>query len=135
MGRILKLLNQRDLEALKEKWWNNNPNKKDCPKAEDESDGISIQNIGGVFIVILVGIALSIVTLAFEYWSLLPPPRTMELACALRYYKDKPRKGLDGRNGNVAIGSSNIATIQVQLRTLGFEQRGARRAAGGGEQQ
>ncbi len=66
--RILKLLNQRELEHLKEKWWNQNPNKKDCPKVEDESDGISIQNIGGVFIVILVGIALSIVTLAFEYW-------------------------------------------------------------------
>ena len=95
---ILKLLNQRDLEALKEQWWNQNPNKKECPKQEDESDGISIQNIGGVFIVILVGIALSIVTLAFEYW----------------YYKDKPRKGdPNPRNGNIAIGTNNIATIQV----------------------
>lgn len=72
---ILKLLNQRKLEQLKERWWNKNPKKKNCPKLEDESDGISIQNIGGVFIVILIGIALSIVTLAFEYW----------------YYKDKRR--------------------------------------------
>lgn len=35
---------------------------------EDQSDGISIQNIGGVFIVIFVGIGMACVTLVFEYW-------------------------------------------------------------------
>lgn len=39
-----------------------------CEKQDDQSDGISIQNIGGVFIVIFVGIALACITLAFEYW-------------------------------------------------------------------
>ncbi|GMT36064.1 hypothetical protein PFISCL1PPCAC_27361, partial [Pristionchus fissidentatus] len=65
---ILLLLNQRRLEGLKEKWWIDNPRKKVCPDVTDESDGISIQNIGGVFIVILAGIVLSIVTLTFEYF-------------------------------------------------------------------
>ncbi|XP_060526726.1 ionotropic receptor 25a isoform X2 [Cylas formicarius] len=65
---ILQLLNRRELERLKEKWWNKNPEKRTCEKADDQSDGISIQNIGGVFIVILVGIGLACVTLAFEYW-------------------------------------------------------------------
>ncbi|KAJ8982944.1 hypothetical protein NQ317_005259 [Molorchus minor] len=65
---ILQLLNRRELERLKEKWWNKNPEKKDCEKADDQSDGISIQNIGGVFIVIFVGIGLACITLAFEYW-------------------------------------------------------------------
>ncbi|CAB3400516.1 unnamed protein product [Caenorhabditis bovis] len=65
---ILMLLNQRRLETLKEKWWTDNPNKVTCPDSSEESDGISIQNIGGVFIVILVGIVLSIITLAFEYY-------------------------------------------------------------------
>nr|WHU27575.1 ionotropic receptor 25a [Matsumurasca onukii] len=65
---ILQLLNQRDLEKLKEKWWNNNKHKETCQKQDDQSDGISINNIGGVFIVIFVGIGLSCVTLAFEYW-------------------------------------------------------------------
>nr|ALR72535.1 ionotropic receptor IR6 [Colaphellus bowringi] len=65
---ILQLLNRRELERLKEKWWNKNPEKKDCEKADDQSDGISIQNIGGVFIVIFVGIGLACVTLAIEYW-------------------------------------------------------------------
>ncbi|CAG9857523.1 unnamed protein product [Phyllotreta striolata] len=65
---ILQLLNRRELERLKEKWWNKNPEKKNCEQVDDQSDGISIQNIGGVFIVIFVGIGLACVTLAFEYW-------------------------------------------------------------------
>ncbi|XP_059149035.1 ionotropic receptor 25a-like [Physella acuta] len=64
---ILKLINNRTLEELKTKWWK--MDKKDCPKVEDESDGISIKNIGGVFLVIVIGSALSLVTLALEcYW-------------------------------------------------------------------
>uniref|UniRef100_A0AC34GQT2 Uncharacterized protein n=1 Tax=Panagrolaimus sp. ES5 TaxID=591445 RepID=A0AC34GQT2_9BILA len=75
---ILKLLNERQLEALKEKWWNDNPHKVKCPDVDDESNGISIQNIGGVFIVILAGIVLSFITLIFEYM----------------YYKRKGHKNL-----------------------------------------
>ncbi|KAF5270318.1 hypothetical protein FQR65_LT05506 [Abscondita terminalis] len=65
---ILHLLNKRQLERLKETWWNDNPYRVRCEKMEDQSDGISIQNIGGVFIVIFVGICLACGTLAFEYW-------------------------------------------------------------------
>jgi len=65
---ILKLLNQRKLETLKERWWNQNPQKKACEEADDNSGGISIHNIGGVFIVIFIGIALAIITLGAEYW-------------------------------------------------------------------
>lgn len=64
-NRILQLLNKRYLEKLKEAWWKR---QKKCVKLEDQSDGISIQNIGGVFIVILVGIVLACITLVFEYW-------------------------------------------------------------------
>lgn len=62
------LLNKRQLEKLKEEWWKNDDFQKTCVKPEDQSDGISIQNIGGVFIVIFVGIAMACVTLVFEYW-------------------------------------------------------------------
>ncbi|KPJ17158.1 Glutamate receptor, ionotropic kainate 2 [Papilio machaon] len=65
---ILQLLNKRKLEKLKENWWNNNPMARACDKQDDQSDGISIQNIGGVFIVIFLGIALACATLAAEYW-------------------------------------------------------------------
>lgn len=64
-NRILQLLNKRYLEKLKERWWKR---QKKCMKLDDQSDGISIQNIGGVFIVIFVGIVLACITLVFEYW-------------------------------------------------------------------
>jgi len=65
---ILKLLNQRKLETLKERWWNQNPQKKVCEEDGNDGGGISIHNIGGVFIVIFVGIGLAIITLGIEYW-------------------------------------------------------------------
>ncbi|XP_064468502.1 ionotropic receptor 25a-like [Ornithodoros turicata] len=64
---ILKLLNQRRLEGLKETWWNKNPAKVTCDDSERQSDGISIRNIGGVFIVIFIGVVMACITLAFEY--------------------------------------------------------------------
>lgn len=65
---ILKLLNQRKLETFKEMWWNGNPKKVVCDDDDDSGGGISIYNIGGVFIVIFVGIGLAIITLIIEYW-------------------------------------------------------------------
>lgn len=65
---ILILLNKRRLEKLKDKWWKHNPVKKNCDLENDQSDGISIHNIGGVFLVIFVGIIFACLTLAFEYW-------------------------------------------------------------------
>ena len=71
------------MEDLKSRWWEFN--RKDCPKIEDESDGISIQNIGGVFLVIFIGIGLGLITLAFEYyWYVylscrVPPPQGSKL--------------------------------------------------------
>ncbi|KAF7490853.1 Glutamate receptor 2 [Sarcoptes scabiei] len=65
---ILKLLNQRRLENLKEKWWNQNEEKKECQDSKKQSDGISINNIGGVFIVIFIGVILACITLVIEYW-------------------------------------------------------------------
>ena len=43
--RILKLLNQRMLENLKEKWWAQNPNKATCE--DDDSD-----TSGGIIVLI-----------------------------------------------------------------------------------
>ena len=56
------------MEKLKETWWTNDEFQSKCKKPEDQSDGISISNIGGVFIVIFVGIGMACVTLMFEYY-------------------------------------------------------------------
>lgn len=61
------LLNKRQLEKLKEDWWKSDEYQSKCEKPEDQSDGISIQNIGGVFIVIFVGIGMACITLVVEY--------------------------------------------------------------------
>uniref|UniRef100_A0A0K0DSZ2 Ionotropic glutamate receptor C-terminal domain-containing protein n=1 Tax=Strongyloides stercoralis TaxID=6248 RepID=A0A0K0DSZ2_STRER len=64
---ILRLLHQRKLEELKRKWWDQNPKKAKCPTSSDNNYGIKIDNIGGVFIVILGGIVIAIITLIIEY--------------------------------------------------------------------
>jgi len=63
---ILELLNQRYLEGIKSYWWDFD--KVSCPIAADESAGISIQDIGGVFLVIFLGIGLGLIALLFEYY-------------------------------------------------------------------
>ncbi|XP_014218148.1 ionotropic receptor 25a-like [Copidosoma floridanum] len=65
---ILMMLNKRDLERLKDKWWDYSKYKKNCPRPEEQNEGISINNIGGVFIVIFVGVFLACVTLLIEYF-------------------------------------------------------------------
>lgn len=62
---ILQLINQRFMEILREKWWTNNPDRVICDN-NDESEGISIENIGGVFIIIFAGVVLSFFVWALE---------------------------------------------------------------------
>jgi ionotropic glutamate receptor len=62
---ILKLLNERKLEKLKEDWWKKFSRR--CEDIKKSSDGISIHNIGGVFIVIFAGVILACITLFFEW--------------------------------------------------------------------
>ncbi|KAL3863831.1 hypothetical protein ACJMK2_005559 [Sinanodonta woodiana] len=65
---ILELANERVLEALDTQWWSENKYRRECPSITDESDGISILNIGGVFLVIAIGTGMSLITLVFEYY-------------------------------------------------------------------
>lgn len=79
------------MEKLKEKWWNNAAYKSKCEKTEDQSDGISIQNIGGVFIVIFVGIGMACVTLICEYWwyKFRKQPKVIDVSEAPPSHKSK----------------------------------------------
>lgn len=54
------------LEKLKKKWWDKNKVK--CFKLENESEGISLNNIGGVFILIAGGAVLVFVCFGFEFY-------------------------------------------------------------------
>lgn len=59
--RLLELLSTRQLEDKKKEMWMKKR------KAIDRFDGIQIEHIYGFFIVIICGIAMSIVALIFEY--------------------------------------------------------------------
>ncbi|XP_045769552.1 ionotropic receptor 25a [Maniola jurtina] len=112
---ILQLLNKRKLEKLKENWWNNNPNAIKCEKQDDQSDGISIQNIGGVFIVIFMGIGLACITLGVEYWwykwrkrSIIGDVTQVEPAKTTKNHIDGANKHGDGftfRSRNLGLAS------------------------------
>ena len=73
---MLELINNRVLEELTNTWWDSNELKKECPRIEDETDGISIKNIGGVFLVIVIGTIVSLIVLAAEvYYYKIRPSR------------------------------------------------------------
>ena len=77
---ILKLLNERKLESLKEHWWKKYSVK--CEDTKKSSDGISIHNIGGVFIVIFAGVILACITLVIEYIMLRAKKSAMKATVA-----------------------------------------------------
>lgn len=97
---ILKLLNQRKLETLKERWWNRNPEKKDCQDSKKQSDGISIYNIGGVFIVIFIGVVLACITLVIEYWYFKGKKDTVVTV------DEKHKRSMEQRFGHENVGRS-----------------------------
>ena len=45
---LLKIFNDRKIDVLKNKWWEENPDRIVCPeiKGDDKDGGISIYNIG-----------------------------------------------------------------------------------------
>lgn len=62
--RVLELSKDRYFEYLKEKYWNKSARGK-CEDL-DESEGITLESLGGVFIATLFGLALAMLTLAAE---------------------------------------------------------------------
>merc|ERR1719310_2598803 len=61
---ILELQKDRYFETLYGKYWNSSL-RSDCPTLDD-SDGITLRSLGGVFIATLVGLAIAMVTLGIE---------------------------------------------------------------------
>ena len=65
--KILTLQKERYFETLTTKYWNTTA-KNNCPVLDD-SQGITIKSLGGIFIATLAGLVLSMVTLAYEVWQ------------------------------------------------------------------
>ncbi|KAL4231608.1 hypothetical protein ACF0H5_009188 [Mactra antiquata] len=93
---ILELANNRRIEDLTNIWWDSNDLRQHCDRIENESDGISMKNIGGVFLVIAIGVGLSMIAFAFEYY----------------YYKIKPQN--EARLYSMK-GNTNVSRIQSEV--------------------
>ncbi|XP_023222589.1 glutamate receptor ionotropic, kainate 2-like isoform X1 [Centruroides sculpturatus] len=64
---LLKLQEQGITKLLKRKWWKS---KQDCPSVPPPSDTLGVENIGGVFLILTIGLPLaSIVVLVEFYWE------------------------------------------------------------------
>ncbi|ERL83745.1 hypothetical protein D910_00962 [Dendroctonus ponderosae] len=68
---ILVLQESGKLMTLKEKWWKTERDGEPCNRVvEEETDALALSNVGGIFIVLLVGIGLAYVIALFEFlWN------------------------------------------------------------------
>ncbi|XP_061916200.1 glutamate receptor ionotropic, kainate 4 [Entelurus aequoreus] len=76
---ILKLQEDNRLEILKRKWWDGGK----CPKEEDHrAKGLGMENIGGIFVVLVCGLLVAIFMAVLEFvWMLRHTPRSEQSAC------------------------------------------------------
>ncbi|GAB0099835.1 uncharacterized protein DMENIID0001_157250 [Sergentomyia squamirostris] len=98
---ILELQKDRVFENLKAKYWNSSA-KGQCTD-DDENEGISLESLGGVFIATLVGLAISLITLAGEVF----------------YYKRKNKTAIIEVQPFEATTKDN-KTLQKNLQNLTF---------------
>ncbi|GAA6101429.1 glutamate receptor ionotropic, kainate 4-like [Tachysurus ichikawai] len=71
---ILRLQEENRLEILKRKWWEGGK----CPKEEDHrAKGLGMENIGGIFVVLVCGLLIAIFMAVLEFvWMLRHTPGT-----------------------------------------------------------
>ncbi|XP_051717071.1 glutamate receptor ionotropic, kainate 4 isoform X1 [Ctenopharyngodon idella] len=76
---ILKLQEDNRLEILKRKWWDGGK----CPKEEDHrAKGLGMENIGGIFVVLVCGLLVAIFMAVLEFvWMLRHTPGTELSVC------------------------------------------------------
>ncbi|XP_046984816.1 glutamate receptor ionotropic, kainate 2-like isoform X1 [Schistocerca americana] len=65
---VLKLQETGRLQALKNKWWKEERGGGQCVDAEENADvsGLKLENVGGVFVVLMVGVVFAIFVTFFE---------------------------------------------------------------------
>ncbi|KAL5234431.1 hypothetical protein ACI65C_001841 [Semiaphis heraclei] len=103
--KILDLQKDRFFELLNAKYWNASKVSM-CPNADD-SEGITLESLGGVFIATLVGLLIALITLAFEVVYFKHKRAKVAEVCVVNniIHKDKLMYGHElfmtlGRNSN-----------------------------------
>lgn len=65
---IYKLKDEGKVETLKNKWWYEKFPKKKCYEHRKLYNGITLKNAGGIFIVIAIGVIMTLISLWIENW-------------------------------------------------------------------
>lgn len=100
ISRIFQLIHSGYIEKLKAKWWSPENYDKNCQESDDVANEISIRNIGGLFVLILIGIWVSSLILLFEfYWfKYFERPKILAAANRILIQRRILRRSTVGRN-------------------------------------
>uniref|UniRef100_A0AAQ5ZYI7 Glutamate receptor n=1 Tax=Amphiprion ocellaris TaxID=80972 RepID=A0AAQ5ZYI7_AMPOC len=120
---ILKLQEDNRLEILKRKWWDGGK----CPKEEDHrAKGLGMENIGGIFVVLVCGLLVAIFMAVLEFvWMLRQAPGNEQSVCEemLREFQ-----GIVLCRDSLQVRRRRSASM-LRPRPLPLEERRARAAA------
>ncbi|KAM3955104.1 LOW QUALITY PROTEIN: ionotropic receptor 8a [Aphomia sociella] len=97
LSALLELQKERFLEQTAAKYWNDSA-RQACPDA-DESEGITLESLGGVFIATLFGLGLAMITLAWEVF----------------YYKRKEKNKIQMLEANVEKPAANKEVLEKKV--------------------
>ncbi|XP_044210173.1 glutamate receptor ionotropic, kainate 4 [Thunnus albacares] len=120
---ILKLQEDNRLEILKRKWWDGGK----CPKEEDHrAKGLGMENIGGIFVVLVCGLLVAIFMAVLEFvWMLRQTPGTEQSVCEEML---RELQGIVLCRDSLQVRRRRAASI-LRPRPLPLEERRARAAA------
>ncbi|XP_050359443.1 ionotropic receptor 25a [Nymphalis io] len=96
---LLDLQKERFLEQLASKYWNESA-RQACPDA-DESEGITLESLGGVFIATLFGLGLAMITLGWEVF----------------YYKRKQKNKLQAIDATIEKTEAFVKPMKIPKKT------------------
>ncbi|XP_067364772.1 glutamate receptor ionotropic, kainate 4 isoform X2 [Channa argus] len=120
---ILKLQEDNRLEILKRKWWDGGK----CPKEEDHrAKGLGMENIGGIFVVLVCGLLVAILMAVLEFvWMLRQSPGNEQSVCEEML---RELQGIVLCRDSLQVRRRRTASM-LRPRPLPLEERQARAAA------
>ncbi|XP_040929475.1 glutamate receptor ionotropic, kainate 4 isoform X3 [Betta splendens] len=120
---ILKLQEDNRLEILKRKWWDGGK----CPKEEDHrAKGLGMENIGGIFVVLVCGLLVAIFMAVLEFvWMLRQTPGNEQSVCEEML---RELQGIVLCRDSLQVRRRRAASM-LRPRPLALEERRARAAA------
>uniref|UniRef100_A0A3B4XSP4 Glutamate receptor n=1 Tax=Seriola lalandi dorsalis TaxID=1841481 RepID=A0A3B4XSP4_SERLL len=120
---ILKLQEDNRLEILKRKWWDGGK----CPKEEDHrAKGLGMENIGGIFVVLVCGLLVAIFMAVLEFvWMLRQTPGNEQSVCEEML---RELQGIILCRDSLQVRRRRAASM-LRPRPLPLEERRARAAA------